>query len=163
MLKSIGVRASPCFKPYLIGNLSHKSLPTRTVLYLSVWLIFINSTSFLGIQKMPKHNIKIPRNTETRGYFYKYCYLFRYFENSLFPHCKTKANLLLTFLIDAFNISSDQNITERNNSMWSCKVNIYKISSYYSLNYCEWKDWILYWECQTVLTSANQISPLILK
>ena len=35
-LKSIGDRASPCFKPFLIGNLSDTFLPTRTLLYVSV-------------------------------------------------------------------------------------------------------------------------------
>jgi len=29
-LKSNGDRASPCFKPFLIGNTSDKFLPTRT-------------------------------------------------------------------------------------------------------------------------------------
>ena len=48
---SIGDRASPCFKPFLIGNLSHTFLPTWTLLHVSVRLIFINLTSFLGIQK----------------------------------------------------------------------------------------------------------------
>ena len=48
-LKSIGARASPCFKPFLIGNPSDTFLPTRTLLYVSVRLIFINLTSFLGI------------------------------------------------------------------------------------------------------------------
>jgi hypothetical protein len=31
-LKSNGNKASPCFKPYLIGNMSDKCLPTRTLL-----------------------------------------------------------------------------------------------------------------------------------
>jgi len=35
-LKSNGDRASPCFKLFLIGNMSDKFLPTRTLLYLSV-------------------------------------------------------------------------------------------------------------------------------
>jgi hypothetical protein len=34
-LKSNGDRASPCFKPFLIGNISDKFLPTRTLLYVS--------------------------------------------------------------------------------------------------------------------------------
>jgi len=33
-LKSNGDRASPCFKPFLIGNMSDKFLPTRTLLYV---------------------------------------------------------------------------------------------------------------------------------
>jgi len=48
-LKSNGDRASPCFKPFLIGNLSDNFLPTRTLLYVSVRHIFISLTSFLGI------------------------------------------------------------------------------------------------------------------
>jgi len=44
LLKSIGDRASPCFKPFLRGNLSDTFLPTRTLLYVSVRLIFINLT-----------------------------------------------------------------------------------------------------------------------
>ena len=47
-LKSNGDRASPCFKPFLIGNMSDKFLPTRTLLYVSVRHIFITLTSFLG-------------------------------------------------------------------------------------------------------------------
>jgi hypothetical protein len=39
-LKSIGDRASPCFKPFLIGNLSDTFLPTWTLLYASARLIF---------------------------------------------------------------------------------------------------------------------------
>ena len=34
-LKSNGDRASPCFRPFLIGNISDKFLPTRTLLYVS--------------------------------------------------------------------------------------------------------------------------------
>ena len=48
-LKSNGDRASPCFKPFLIGNISDKFLPTRTLLYVSIRHIFISLTSFLGI------------------------------------------------------------------------------------------------------------------
>ena len=46
-LKSVGVRASPYFKPFLTENLSDTFLPTRTLLYVPVGLIFINFTSFL--------------------------------------------------------------------------------------------------------------------
>ena len=49
-LKSSGDRASPCFKPFLIGNLSDTFLPTRTLLYVSVRLIFINSEQLLSIK-----------------------------------------------------------------------------------------------------------------
>src|SRR5215510_3091168 len=48
-LKSNGDRSSPCFKPFLIGNISDKFLPTRNLLYVSVRHIFISFTSFLGI------------------------------------------------------------------------------------------------------------------
>ena len=48
-LKSNGDRAFPCFRPFLIGNLSDTFLPTQTLLYVSVRLIFINLRSFLGI------------------------------------------------------------------------------------------------------------------
>jgi len=48
-LKRNGDRASPCFKPFLIGNISDKFLTTRNLLYVSVRHIFINLTSSLGI------------------------------------------------------------------------------------------------------------------
>ena len=32
-LKRNGDKASPCFKPFLIGNMSDKSLPIQTLLY----------------------------------------------------------------------------------------------------------------------------------
>jgi hypothetical protein len=42
-------RSSPCFKPFLIGNLSDTFLPTRTLIYVALRLIFTNLTNFLGI------------------------------------------------------------------------------------------------------------------
>ena len=48
-MKSNSNKTSPCFKPFLIGNMSDKFLPTQTLLYVSVRHIFINPTSFLGI------------------------------------------------------------------------------------------------------------------
>ena len=36
--KSNGDRATPCFKPFLIGNMSDKFLPTRTLVWLSMML-----------------------------------------------------------------------------------------------------------------------------
>jgi hypothetical protein len=48
-LKSNGDRASLGFKPFLIGNISDKFLPTQTLLYVSVRHIFISLTSFLEI------------------------------------------------------------------------------------------------------------------
>jgi hypothetical protein len=35
-LKSNGDKASPCLKPFLIGNTPDKFLPTRTLLHVSV-------------------------------------------------------------------------------------------------------------------------------
>jgi len=48
-LKSNGDNASVYFKPFLIGNMSDKCLPTRTLLYVSVRHIFISLISFMGI------------------------------------------------------------------------------------------------------------------
>ena len=42
------------FRPFLIGNLSDTFLPTQTVLYLSVRLIFFKLTIFLGIPNSMK-------------------------------------------------------------------------------------------------------------
>jgi len=36
-LKSNGDNASPCFKPFLIENMSDKCWPTRTLLYASFY------------------------------------------------------------------------------------------------------------------------------
>jgi hypothetical protein len=49
-LKSNGDKPSPCFKPFLIGNMSDKFLPVRIVLYVSFRHIFISLTSFMGYQ-----------------------------------------------------------------------------------------------------------------
>ena len=48
-LKSNGDKASPCFKPFLIGNMSDKFLPTWTPLCVSVRHILTSLTSFMGI------------------------------------------------------------------------------------------------------------------
>jgi hypothetical protein len=48
-LKNSGDRVSPCFKPFLIGNMSDRFLPTPTLLYVSVRHIFISLTCFMGI------------------------------------------------------------------------------------------------------------------
>ena len=40
-VKNTGDRASPCFKPFLIGNMSDKFLPTRTLLHVSVRHTFL--------------------------------------------------------------------------------------------------------------------------
>jgi len=58
-LKSSGDRASSCFKPFLIGNLSDTFSPTRILLYVSVRLIFINLTSFNYKQRQNDSEIKI--------------------------------------------------------------------------------------------------------
>jgi hypothetical protein len=50
-MKSNGDRESPCFKPFLIGNMPDKFLPTLTHPYVSVRQIFIGLSSFLGIPK----------------------------------------------------------------------------------------------------------------
>ena len=63
-LKSIGVRASPCFRPFLTGNLSDTFLPTRTLLYASVRLVFINLTRFLGIPNSMRNLYKTSLLTE---------------------------------------------------------------------------------------------------
>ena len=74
-LKSNGDRASPCFKPFLIGNMSDKFLPTRTLLYVSVRHIFTSLTSFLGIPNsrrilyLPNYTVLYPRTlTENSGF-----------------------------------------------------------------------------------------------
>ena len=51
-LKSNGNRASPFFKSLLIGNMSDKFLPTRTLLYISFKHNFISLTSFLGLPNL---------------------------------------------------------------------------------------------------------------
>ena len=61
-LKSNGDRASPCFKPFLIGNMSDKFW---TLLYVSVRHIFINLTSFLGIPNSIKILYKTSLLTES--------------------------------------------------------------------------------------------------
>jgi hypothetical protein len=48
-LKSNGDRASPCFKPFLIRNVSDKFLPARSLLFVAVRHIFISLTSSMGI------------------------------------------------------------------------------------------------------------------
>ena len=48
-LKSNGNKRSPSFKRFLIGNMLHKCLSTRTLIYVSVRHIFISLTSFMGI------------------------------------------------------------------------------------------------------------------
>jgi len=48
-VKNNGIRASPCFKPFLIGNMSDKLLPTRILLYVPVRRTFISLASFMWI------------------------------------------------------------------------------------------------------------------
>ena len=48
-LKSNGDGASPCFKPFLIGNMSDKFLPTRTLLQVSFRHVFISLISLMRI------------------------------------------------------------------------------------------------------------------
>jgi hypothetical protein len=58
-VKRNGDRASPCFKPFLIGNVSDRCLPTRTLLYVSLRHIFINFTSFMGIPNPAHTRVKL--------------------------------------------------------------------------------------------------------
>jgi hypothetical protein len=46
-LKSSGVRASPCFRPFWIGKLSDKCLPIQTLPYVSFKHNLINLTGFI--------------------------------------------------------------------------------------------------------------------
>ena len=48
-LKNDGDKASPCFKAFLIGNMSDKCLLSRTPLQISFRRTFISLTSFMGI------------------------------------------------------------------------------------------------------------------
>jgi hypothetical protein len=64
-LNSNGDRASPYFKQFLIGNISDKFLPTRTLLYVSFRHIFISLTSFLGIPNSMRILYKASLLTET--------------------------------------------------------------------------------------------------
>jgi len=48
-MKRNGDRASSCFQPFLIGNMSDKFFPNRNLLYISVRHILISVTSFIGI------------------------------------------------------------------------------------------------------------------
>ena len=45
-LKSNGDRATPCFKTFLIGNMSDKFLPTWTLLYVSDTFLFALAVSW---------------------------------------------------------------------------------------------------------------------
>jgi len=47
--KRIGDKTSPCFKPFLIGNMTDKYLSKRTMLFLSLRHIFISHTTLMGI------------------------------------------------------------------------------------------------------------------
>ena len=81
-LKSIGDRASPCFKPFLIGNLSDTFLPTRTLLYVSVRLFMmrdIQQWKYIFVCCLP-----VSVNSCTRNSYYTSCFsLFSIF--SQFP------------------------------------------------------------------------------
>ena len=96
-LKSIGDRASPCFKPFLIGNLSDTFLPTWTLLYVSIRLIFINLTSFLGIPNSMRILYKISLLTESQAFFksMKSWWISAWFNVlKLFSLCSHRKNLL---------------------------------------------------------------------
>jgi len=122
-LKSFGDRASPCFKAFIIGNLSDTFLPTRTLLYVSVRLIFINLTSFLGI----------PESIIENEILFKICYL-----DNIVPSSQP----LVTFGISCvkfnhqhfwrlnFKISSWRIISRQSDSVWG------KRSWYVNTCYC---------------------------
>ena len=67
-LKSNGDRAPPCFKPFLIANISDKFLPTQTLLYISVRHIFISLTSFLEIPNSMRILYKASLLTESQAF-----------------------------------------------------------------------------------------------
>jgi hypothetical protein len=59
-LKSSGDTASPYFKPFLIGNLSGKFLPTRTLLYVS------DRRNFLALPDLVTENTTYKLNILTQ-------------------------------------------------------------------------------------------------
>jgi hypothetical protein len=60
-LKSSGDRASPCFRPFWIGNLSDKCLPIRTLLYVSFKHILINLDPLCGlVVRVPENRVRFP-------------------------------------------------------------------------------------------------------
>jgi hypothetical protein len=70
MLKRIGDKASPSFRPFWIGKLSDKCLPIRTLLYVSFKHILIRLTNFM---KTP-HSMRIFYNISLLTFFlFMYC------------------------------------------------------------------------------------------
>ena len=67
-LKSNGDRASPCFKPFLIGNLSDKFLPTRPLLKLNNYM---KITGFINDMFRPQ---KTKENKNKIIQFCQLCY-----------------------------------------------------------------------------------------
>jgi hypothetical protein len=61
-LESSGDKASHCFRPFWIGQLSHKCLPIQTSLYLSFKHILISLSSFMATPNSIRilHNTTIP-------------------------------------------------------------------------------------------------------
>jgi hypothetical protein len=59
-LKSNGNKASPCFRPFLIGNASDKYLPTQNLLEVLFERILISFTGYVGTPK----SVRILYNTE---------------------------------------------------------------------------------------------------
>jgi hypothetical protein len=57
--KNNGDKASHCFRSFLIGNVSDKSLPARTLLQVSLKHILVSLTSFLGTPSLST----VPRQT----------------------------------------------------------------------------------------------------
>jgi hypothetical protein len=69
-LKSSGVIASPCFRPFWIENLSDKCLPTQTLLYVSFKHILMSLTSFMGTPNPMRNNALCIVNAVTVFYFW---------------------------------------------------------------------------------------------
>ena len=74
-LKSNGDRASPCFKPFLIGNISDTFLPTRTLLYVSVKHNLTSLTSFLGTPNSMRILYKTQDFEKVHVLVYSYTYI----------------------------------------------------------------------------------------
>ena len=63
-LKSSGDKASPCFRLFLIGYLSDKCLPTRTLLHVSFRHIVVSITNFRGMPNSVRILLKTSLVTE---------------------------------------------------------------------------------------------------
>jgi len=78
-IKSNGDNGSPYAKPFSIGNMSEKCLPTRTMLQDSFIHIFIWLTSAMGIPNAMKIVYNISILTETYSLlksYLRHCFIF---------------------------------------------------------------------------------------